>query len=489
MFNIEGEYNTATVGLRSPDQLDENCLNQIQEMVNHQAFEGEDDVFICPDTHWGAGAVIGFTMPVKDKIVPNTIGVDVGCGVLAANLNCEDFDTSDDEILQEIDDKIREYVPMGFQVHDRTDYHMEKDFTWSSCQRKLEKFNENTGFSVEADYGPEYFNDLLDRIGYDPGRTINSMGTLGGGNHFIELDRSEGDGEVYAVIHSGSRGVGARIAEYWQDRASKIRGADAVREVMNDLRHLVVGGGRYNLLKYVKFSSSDSDEEIFEWLNGAKKESYKRNEVIKEDFNGENIQKVHNELKSLHVDSLRDRNTDLDYLKGEEAHGYIRDMVFGQTYALENRRQMMRRVQRAVTEVVNEGSPVPSVKFDISSIHNYIDFEDGVIRKGACRAQEDELVVIPFNMDFGTLIARGKGNKEWNRSAPHGAGRAMSRTAAEEKFDQDDMSDQIGDVFMSKRPLDEAPGAYKDPEVVREFLGDSVEVVDRIVPFMSVKAE
>lgn len=488
MFNIEGEFNTATVML-DENHVESECRDQIQEMVDHPAFEGDNDVKIMPDTHWGAGAVIGFTMPVKDKIVPNTIGVDVGCGMYAAKLSCDEFDTSNEEILQEIDDKIRDYIPMGFEVHDRTDYHMENDFPWGSCQRKLKNFNENTDFSVEADYGPDYFEELLNRIGYDTGRAINSMGTLGGGNHFIELGRSEEEDDVYAVIHSGSRGVGARIAEYWQERATKTRDAHLVRDVMDNLQSAVVDGGEYNLLKYVKFSSSSSDKDIYEWLNGAKGESYKKSDLIKQDFNGEAIQKVHDKLKSLHVDSLRDRNTDLDYLKGEEAHGYIRDMVFGQTYALESRKQMMMKVQRAVTEVVNDGEPSEIVSFDLSSIHNYIDFEDGVIRKGACRAQETELVIIPFNMEYGTLIAKGKGNGFWNRSAPHGAGRAMSRTAAEEKFDQGDMSDQIGDVFMSKRPLDEAPGAYKDPGVVQEFLGDSVEVVDRIVPFMSVKAE
>jgi len=490
MFNIDGEFNTATVML-DEKHIESECKDQIQDMVDHPAFEGDNDVKIMPDTHFGAGAVIGFTMPVKNRIVPNTIGVDVGCGMYASQLDVPSFDTSDEEVLQVIDDNIREYVPMGFNIHDRSNYHMKDDFPWATCQRRLDNFNENTDFDVDADYNIDYFKDLLERIGYDTGRAINSMGTLGGGNHFIELGVSEKDGDVYAVIHSGSRGVGARIAEYWQDKASDLRNVNKLRAVMKAHEHVVVGGESVDLSKYVKFSREDSDEEILDWVNGAKGESYKKKEEIRQDFNGEAIQEVHNHLKELNMNNISDRDNDLDYLEGEAAHGYIRDMVFGQVYASENRRQMMFQTQKAVQEAVKdvEDADLEPLGFSVESVHNYIDFEDGVIRKGACRAKENELVVIPFNMEYGTLIALGKGNSDWNSSAPHGAGRAMSRTAAKEKYDSSDMSEQIGDVFMSSKPLDEIPGAYKDPEVVQEFLDDSVEIVDRIKPFMSVKAD
>lgn len=460
-MRIEGDYNTADVKI---DDLEEACEDQIREMVNAEAFEGAGDIAIMPDTHWGSGAVIGFTMPVKDKVVPNTIGVDIGCGMFAVNLGELEFDS-----LEELDSAVRERIPMGFDVHGRNDFHMRDDFPWRECVYKLDAFREAAQFDLpEGDsvYGPDYFNEVTERVGYDKGRAINSVGTLGGGNHFIEFGRSEQTDDVWVIIHSGSRGIGAEIAQYWQDRATALTTKrksiddvpDSVQEYMND-----------------------------NWKPKADK--------IRADFDGSDIQDKFDEVAMAiqeYGPSTADRNTDLDYLEGAEAHGYIKDMIFAQTYASVSRKQMAVAVLDAVRslhdEPVDDEVPV-WWKDEIESVHNYIDFQDATIRKGACRAHEGERLVVPLNMKYGTLLCRGRGVDSWNNSSAHGAGRAMSRTDAKNQFSNEDFEEQTTGVHMSKMPLDEIPGAYKDPEVIEAALGESVEVVDRVVPFLSLKAE
>lgn len=480
MFNIEGDHNNASVKLPE-NQIEEECRDQIQEMVNHRAFNGDNDIAVMPDTHWGSGAVIGFTMPLKNRVCPNTIGVDIGCGMYAANLG--EHDNLD---LETLDTEIRDKVPMGFDVHNRQSYHFKNDFPWQKCREKAEQFNQNSELpDVDTEYGMSYFKNLLEKIGYETGRTINSMGTLGGGNHFIEIGESQETGDTWCIIHSGSRGVGARIAEYWQNRATEIRNIQSIRDYMKVLTRQIVDGENTDLTQYIKFDRENSDEEILDWLNGAKGESYKKKEEIKEDFEGEAIETVHERLRGLQVTDGGDRNTDLDYLEGEEATGYIKDMIFAQTYASESRQEMMDAVAETVVENIEKGDSFEAIE----SVHNYIDFTDQTIRKGACSAHVGEKIVIPFNMEYGTLIAEGKGKENWNGSAPHGAGRAMSRTEAKNKYSKEDMENQTEGVYMSKNPVDETPKAYKKPEMVEKAIGETAEVIDRIKPVLSIKAE
>jgi RNA-splicing ligase RtcB len=460
-MQVNGNYNTADVKI---EDVEPEALDQIQEMVDHEAFAGDDDVAIMPDTHWGAGAVIGFTMPVKDRVVPNTIGVDLGCGMYAVKLDVPDFEKND-ETLSAIDEAIRDRVPMGFDVHDRNDYHMINDFPWEKCRDKLESFEDHTGFDLPDGsdvYTESYFEELCQKVGYDQGRAINSMGTLGGGNHFIELG-TDSDGDVWCIIHSGSRGIGAEIAQYWQDRATN---KTTMRKSLDDVPASVVA-----------YMNED-------WKPKA--------DTIREDFDGEDIQRKFDEVSQAiqeYGPSTSNRNTDLDYLEGDEATGYIIDMIFAQTYASESRKKMARAVDEAMVDALGLVERPPMFLDYIESVHNYIDFEDATIRKGACRAHEGERLVVPMNMSFGTLLCRGKGKDDWNNSSAHGAGRAMSRTAAKDQFDQEDFDEQIGDVFMSKQPMDEIPGAYKPAEQIEEALGESVEVIDRVKPFLSIKAE
>jgi RNA-splicing ligase RtcB len=484
-FTISGEYNTATVhGDRS--LFDQNCIDQIRKLVDHEAFVGDESIAIMPDAHYGAGAVIGFTMPVRDRIVPNVVGVDISCGMYAVQLDTPEFDHDvavasstdgfthsfspsskndyDDETLAAIDIAIRDRVPVGFDVHDRADYHMLNDFPWSTWADTLDTFDRNTeqtfdlpgGSSVYTD---SYFGDLCQRVGYDRGRAINSMGTLGSSNHLIELG-TDGDGDVWCIIHSGSRGIGAAIAEHWQERATN---AVTTRRSIDDVPAPV----RYYM-----------DED---WSP--------KTEQIRSDFEGETIQSAFDAVSQAiqqYGPSTSDRNTDLDYLQGDEATGYIIDMIFAQTYASESRSQMAKSVRDALCSVVDD---TVTIDDSIESVHNYIDCDDTVIRKGACRAHDSERLIVPFNFDDGTLLCCGTGNDEWNNSSAHGAGRAMSRSAAYDRFDRDDFDEQVDDVYMSAHPVDELPESYKDPERIEAALGPSVDVIDRIDPFLSIKAE
>jgi len=457
-FEIEGEYNKASVKI---DTLEEGAVDQIRTMTNAPAFAGDGDIAVMPDAHWGSGAVIGFTMPVKNRVVPNTIGVDIGCGMFAANYGNIQIDD-----LEGLDEAVRSRIPTGFDVHDRNNYHMKNDFPWHECRRKLRSFVDATEFDIDVDsveYGIDYFTDVCGKVGYDVGRAINSVGTLGGGNHFIEFGRSSRD--LWVIIHSGSRGIGANIAKYWQEKATD----EMNRRAMD-----------------TEIPESVEPYLLDEWKPDA--------EAIRRELDGEDIQAKFDEV-SMFIQQTKNaessRDTDLDYLEGEEAHGYIIDMIFAQTYASVSRREMMRSVEQALDEL-EFGTQLNSKPWryeDVESVHNYIDFEDATIRKGACRAHEGERLIVPLNMKYGTLICEGRGVDSWNNSSAHGAGRAMGRRDAKRQFSEEDFEEQTDGVFMSKNPLDEIPGAYKDPEMIEEALGESVEVVERVEPFLSIKAD
>ena len=467
-FEIEGEYNTATVKTsKSKNDAEEASLDQMQTMADHESCYGDSDIVIMPDHHFGKGAVIGFTMPVKDRIVPNLVGVDCGCGMYAVNVGKTLLGMVGDEVLEEIDQRIRSKVPLGFDVHDRSDYHMHNDFPWSLCQQKLNSFVKNTDFeSIDVQYSGEYFNDLCNRVGYDTTRAINSVGSLGGGNHFIEIGEGS-SGNTWVIVHTGSRGIGAEIANYWQEKAHEAtfqRNAD-VEIPKSEWKYLDAPGHGIKLDEgdeYVVVKAGDIE------IN---------REAILEDYDGQAIEGKFGQLKQ-YMNAGKDDKSDLDYLEGEEAHGYITDMIFAQTYASQSRRKIAKAVADAIGGVHKDS---------IESVHNYIDFNDGVIRKGACRAHEGERLIIPFNIEYGTLICEGLGSEEWNNSAPHGAGRQMSRTGAKSQFSDEDFTAQTEGVYTSSRPIDEIPGAYKPPEEIESAIGETATVVDRVKPVLNIK--
>jgi len=481
-LTINGEYTDAEI---KTTNVDDYCTEQVTEMVNHEAFQNQ--VHIMPDAHGGAGAVIGFTMPLGERIVPNTVGVDIGCGMTAFNFGSGyEIDTRVEEHPREMDERIRDLIPLGFDTFGDIaydpDYHLHEDFPWDECTTKARRFNAavaDTGLdvpTVDDFYGPEYFDELCERVGYDPMRAINSLGTLGGGNHFIEVSQSERTGDYWVVVHSGSRGIGAAIAEYWQERAH-----ENCDDRSNYVRDEVAG---YPNWAY-KFDLADvSDGELLQWVQGGMGEDWKDTDAIREHLDGEDIGALIDRMSDLsRWVQENSGGDDLDYLDGSERAGYLKDMIFAQTYAIESRHHMCRAVQSALGATIVE---------TIDSIHNYIDFNDLTIRKGATRVHKGELGVIPFNMRDGAVIVRGKGNTDWNRSAPHGAGRRGSRSWAFEEFDVDEYVREMDGVFstsVTEETLDEAPMAYKDTDDILSRIGPTADVVDELTPKINIKAE
>lgn len=486
-FKIEGEYTTAEV-LGPRDAFDAAFIEQVQRMVDHEAFDGP--VRMQSDGHAGAGACIGFTMPLGERIVPNTVGVDIGCGVSALNLGSLDiYEEGDEQLLDVLDGEIREHVPMGRQTFADTrveqDYHVVDDFPWDDCEEKLDRLNENWGGEeiISPAYGKGYLMNLCDRVGYDLTRLIYSIGTLGGGNHFVEICRSEETGDYWVVVHSGSRGIGLSIADHWQEQAHRAcdERAEWVRSKLSAYPD-----------EFYKFDiDTVSDRDLLNWVQGGMGEDWKDTDAIREYYlpdSPTSIGKTVDGLKDITEFVVENAGgNDLDYLEGEDRHGYLVDMIFAQTYAEESRRRMV----EAVAEVLGKGNQARATEHRINSTHNYIDFEDCVVRKGATRVHEDERAIIPFNMASGSIIVRGKGNESYNRSAPHGAGRRGSRRWAHEQFSMANFEAQMDGVFSTsvvEETLDEHPDAYKSPEMIREHIEETAEIEETLLPVHSLKA-
>lgn len=494
---IKGESTTATVFLPE-EEIEDSAYEQIEEIVDHPAFQ--NPVKIMPDTHLGSSTVIGFTSSISNRVVTKAIGVDIGCGIYAFKLENLDYDVSNEDQLLEVDEAIRANVPMGTGVmHSRNDYHMKNDFPWDEVQEKWRTFAEShldddvdlvEYHPDEFEYGIDYAQNVCEKVGYSFTDLVNSCGSLGSGNHYIELAR-DSKGEIWGTIHSGSRGIGYNIAEYHQDRAQELRSMESVRKGLVNLMD--------SYKSYIKPDvESVSDDELHEWIHNKQIVDY---EQLKIEFAGtENanlIEKISNVInktsrgeftdvskfiEGVDAEELQrmDEASDLAYLEGSEAVEYYVDMAFAQMYASESRKKMAREVAEATGgEIVDS----------IESVHNYIDYEDGIMRKGSTPAREGQRAIIPMNMSYGSFLVRGKGNEEWNCSAPHGAGRAMSRTQAHEDLDEDTFEDRMGETFASELPLDEHPDAYKDVEMVRQAMEPTVEIVDRLEPFLNLKAD
>jgi RNA-splicing ligase RtcB len=463
----------------SESLVEADCREQIQSLLDHPAFT--EPVRVMPDTHWGAGAPIGFTMPLPDRVVPNVVGVDVGCGMAATNLGAS-LSLSD----RERERRVRDAVPMGREVHDYDDApHLVDEFPFERANDAFERFDrsyrERFGrpidpLSFEFDgYDERYFKQLCDRVlsrkRQGIGHVIQSAGTLGGGNHFVEFARAREAGDYWLVIHSGSRYLGLAVAEYWQERATDLRNADAIRAAIPD------GYERY--LRFDPEAVSDAD--LYAWITGGMGESHIDREAVLADFDGADIEETFDRLNAIEPDPA-DRNTDLDYLAGREAHGYYVDMLFAQQYARWNRELMSDAVCDAL-------GVEPVDRFQ--SVHNYIDFDDLTIRKGATPAREGQRLVVPFNMAEGSILARGKGNEEWHRTAPHGAGRRMSRREASERGSVEEMADAMDGVYSEsivESVLDEAPLAYKSAGEIVDAIEPTAEIVDWLEPVHNLKA-
>ncbi|MCI8332321.1 MAG: RtcB family protein [Clostridiales bacterium] len=366
MIEIKGTYNTAKI---YTDTLEGSAEGQILTMCN-QPFTKDSKIRIMPDVHAGKGCTIGTTMTIGDKVVPNLVGVDIGCGMETVKLKTKRPE------LPKLDSFIRQNIPSGMSVRESPHRsHGRIDLDELRCIKKL-----------------------------DIRRAKESLGTLGGGNHFIEVD-SDGD-DLYLVIHTGSRNLGKKVAEYYQERAYKSL------------------GGR------------DQEDIPYE----------------------------------------------LAYLEGQDLEDYLNDMAIMQNYASLNR-QIIKEVILDGMKWKDEGC--------FSTIHNYIDIEAGILRKGAVSAKQGETLLIPMNMRDGSLICTGLGNADWNYSAPHGAGRLMSRNDANSSFTVSAFKKEMEGIYttsVNKETLDECPMAYKPMEEIMKNISKTVTIERMIKPIYNFKA-
>lgn len=401
---VEGKYNTAKV---FTDVVEEKSLQQIKTLCD-QEFTSGAKIRLMPDVHAGAGCTIGTTMTIKDKIVPNLVGVDIGCGMETLMIH-KDSEAAVNFDPAKLDKVIRKNIPSGFDIR---------------------KFQHDFVEEVEWDKIKGTYNKH---------RAKMSLGTLGGGNHFIEADKDE-DGNLYIVVHSGSRHAGLEIAEYYQEMAWK---------QLN---------GR---------TKADIDAMICRL-----KEEGRQSEI-----------EAQMAVMSRQTKTLVPK--DLAFVSGYLFDDYINDMRIMQHFAMLNRKAMVNTISIGLhlkeEEIVDQ----------FTTIHNYIDTENMILRKGAVSAQKGEKLLIPINMRDGSLICIGKGNEDWNCSAPHGAGRVMSRTQARKGLSMDEFKAEMSGIWSStvtKGTLDEAPMAYKTMDDIVANIGPTADIVNVIKPIYNFKA-
>ena len=398
MLEVSGKYNQAKI---FTDVVDQASIAQVILLCSQEFAQGSR-IRMMPDIHAGAGCTVGTTMTIRDKVVPNLVGVDIGCGMETVRLRERHLE------LQQLDKYIRQRIPSGFSIRDKAHRYMEKvDLSALRCYKSV-----------------------------DPLRAEKSLGTLGGGNHFIEVDRDE-DGDLYLVIHSGSRHLGLEVANFYQNEAyQRLNGSSRA-----DAEALVA-----------QLKAEGRDKEIQKALKALK--STKRTSVPKP----------------------------LAYAQGELFDDYIHDMAIVQQFAALSRQAMVDELLRGLKLHAQDS---------FTTIHNYIDMEAMVLRKGAVSAKEGERLLIPINMRDGSLICVGKGNPDWNCSAPHGAGRLMSRADAKHSFTVSQFKKEMDGIYttsVGKSTLDECPMAYKTMSDIVDNIGETARIEKIIRPVYNFKA-
>jgi len=365
MIKLQGKYNTAKI---FTDNIENSVTTQVYNMLNLEFIKGST-IRIMPDVHSGKGCMVGTTITITDKIVPEWLGVDIGCGMESVKIKEASID------LSKLDEAIHKHIPAGFNIRKTSHSHADKlDLSQLHCAKYM-----------------------------DLGRALKSVGTLGGGNHFIELSKDEDDA-LWLVVHSGSRGLGNQAAEYYQTKAAK----------------------------------------------------YSREKRV--------------------------GNSSVGYLEGKLFDDYVHDVAILQQYASLNRKTIIAELEKQVGFRVVES---------FTTVHNFIDTEKMIMRKGAISAKEGEKVIIPMNMRDGSLLCIGKGNPDWNFSAPHGAGRLMSRSEARLKLSLSEFEEAMEGIYsttIGKKTLDEAPFAYKSMEEIMSHIGDTVDIISTLRPLYNFKS-
>ena len=398
MIEIKGKYSEAKI---FTDIVDSASVAQVQELCN-QEFAAGSRIRLMPDIHAGKGCTIGTTMTITDKVAPNLVGVDIGCGMETIRVRESRIE------LQKLDKLIYERIPSGFSIREKAHRYLSQiDLSQLCCARHV---------------------DLI--------RAEKSIGTLGGGNHFIEADRDD-EGNLYIVVHSGSRHLGVEVAGYYQEAGYKVL--------------------------------NRTDDASVETLIAQLKAEGRERE----------IQKELKKLKNIKQTSIP---RELAYVSGELFEQYLHDMKIVQQFAALNRQAMMDEIVKGMKLHVEE---------QFTTIHNYIDTEQMILRKGAVSARAGEQLLIPINMRDGSLICVGKGSEDWNYSAPHGAGRLMSRAEAKQSFTVSEFKKQMANVYttsVNRSTLDECPMAYKGMQDILDNIGPTAEVVKIIRPIYNFKA-
>ncbi len=398
MIEIQGKYNSAKI---FTEVVDDASLAQVRLLCD-QSFTAGSRIRLMPDIHAGAGCTIGTTMTITDRVVPNLVGVDIGCGMETVRLRETRLE------LQKLDKLIQAQIPSGFDIRATPHPYLEQiDLSSLCCARHV-----------------------------DLRRAERSIGTLGGGNHFIEVDRDE-EGALYLVVHSGSRHLGVEVAKYYQEAGYKALSSPDKADVDA-------------LIARLKAEGREQD--------------------------------IQQELSRLKASASTDIPRALAYVSGELFTQYIHDMKLVQQFAALNRQAMVREIVRGMKLHIEE---------QFTTIHNYIDTDQMILRKGAVSAAAGEQLLIPINMRDGSLLCRGKGNPDWNFSAPHGAGRLMSRAQARQSFTVSAFKKEMADIYtttVGKATLDECPMAYKDMKDILDNIGPTAEVEKIIRPIYNFKA-
>ena len=394
---VKGIYNEAKIFI---DNTEPGLKEQVKKVLDNIVSK-DQKIRIMPDCHVGSGICIGYTTTITDKVVPYFVGSDVGCGVIVQTLKDKHID------LGRLDKIMHNVVPSGFAINNKPHrFASQIDITRLKCYSELK----------------------------NPHKFILGIGSLGGGNHYCEVNKDE-TGQLFLVIHTGSRNLGKQIADYYQQRAYKDyenRRVVGLRNVLESLRE----AGRISELEQVS--------------------KYYVN-------NNPAIEKA------------------MAYCEGQLMEDYLHDMAIAQEYASLNR--------KAIADIIQCGMRW-KVQSEFQTIHNYIDMDTKILRKGAVRAEKGEILIVPISPSYGSLICIGKGNEDWNYSSPHGGGRVMSRKAAKEKYTTKDFEmamDGIYTTTISKDTVDECPMAYKDPNEIIENIKDTVDVVKHIVPVYNFK--
>ena len=400
-LEVKGKYNSAIV---MTDQIEEECVGQLVTLCSQEIFK-DSQIRIMPDCHAGKGCVVGFTASIKDRIIPNLVGVDISCSISTYKLDVKEVD------FEQLDNVIRKYVPSGMSIRSTV-----SKLVSDNLKAKIEKVCQEIG----------------DENGYN--RHLKSIGTLGGGNHFLELNKDK-DGYLWLSVHCGSRNFGKKICDFHQDKAIKVY-QDRIDA------------------KRVFALSQIPPKERQDWIKN-------------------------------HIDSDK-LPPELRYLDGEDLDLYVEHMKVAEEFATVNH-------QVIVHEICSHMGW--NVVDSIFTHHNYIEFlgnREMIIRKGAISAKKGERVIIPLNMKDGSIVGIGKGNEEWNQSAPHGAGRVLSRGKAKSVLSVEEFQDKMKDVWsscVSESTLDESPMAYKDMNVYIVDIDKTVDIAEQIITIYNFKAQ